>query len=319
MNKVRLSHLAVALMLLSAPSTAVLAQGKPDAADEFEAYLEEFDRRYPDSGQIDVEAVLDAEGERFATLYCRALGIDGPCVPDDKGQYVPAATAATTASRAPAGVWWGWLFNNLFNVGVIPNQWFCPAPYQYTVLRMDDSNIGNTNARGGWLGATLSIPMSTDTTWRLCKLDLWSSLQYRQLNTVGLSYDYAVQNLGVFCPPSSRRVTRIHGNVFGHVTAGSFNFFPSVPAASGWRARTCHFDTILPGATMTTFPTLSMPYGLYASRGLRPPLFPSLANGYVVQDDVGPNSWNWNMVTPLNWVMMDSGPSGTMRFLARVQ
>lgn len=309
-------RLALALALALCPAAFAAAQDAlPKAVAEFDAYLADFDARHPDPSKVDIEAVIEAEGERIALLYCRASGFDGTCVPgkEDDG-FVPASvrTATTTTTAVP---WWGWIWNFIGGVGVIPQTWGC-GPYAPVQMHMDDAAPPSPS---GWTGATV---IGADTTWRLCKVNWPTSWQFKKLSPVPDLYrDYGVQRLGVFCPPGSIGVRRYQANVPGNGNWSTGPIFPNIriPGA-GWYTWVCLFDTAPPGGPqMSTFPTLSLPaYGVYASRGLRQPNYPSLGNGYVYQRDHAVSFWNWNSANPFNWVLQGSS-THTMRFLARVQ
>jgi hypothetical protein len=319
MRKNRLTLLAYALTLALAPMGAANAEwratpstgmGSPEAVQAFNAYLDDFDARYPNVEKVDIDAVIEAEGEKIATLYCGAIGIEGPCQPESEdGEFVPLAADARAAVP-----WWWWIWNFTVRVGVIPQTGSC-GPYTPVVMHMDDAAPPSI---WGWQGATLT---GADTTWRLCRLNFSASWQFRQLNPPSLHRDYAVQRFGLWCPPGGSPVWRYQNNlpVNGNFSIGPI--FPNVMiAGGGWLSRTCHFDSALPGATMAAFPTLPIPsgYGVYASRGLFQPYYPSLGNGYVYQRDVPVGTVGWGPVTPFNWVMQPTSNT-TMRFLAKVQ
>lgn len=305
---------ALALAIALSPAGFVAAQDTlPEAVREFDAYLADFDARHPDPSKVDIDATIEAEGERIALLYCRASGFDGACVPgkDDDG-FVPASTRTATTTAVP---WWGWIWNFIGGVGVIPQSWAC-GPYAPVQMHMDDAAAPSPSS---WIGATLT---GADTTWRLCKVNWPTSWQFKRLSPVPDLYrDYGVQRFGVFCPPGSVGVRRYQANVPGNGNWSTGPIFPNIriPGA-GWYTWVCLFDTAPSGGPqMTTFPALSLSaYGVYASRGLRQPNYPSLGNGYVYQRDHAVSFWNWTTANPFNWVLQGSS-THTMRFLARVQ
>ena len=183
----------------------------PEAVKQHVAYVEDLDLRYPDSGKVDTKRFMEEEGEKFALSYCKAAGFDGPCTVDEKGNVSKYISVGSTASKPDVGRsgWASWVWNHLFNVGVIPEQNYCPAPYVWTQIYMDDEDRRNANNRWGWLGATVS---NNNTAWRFCKLDTLTSLNFRPLAARGEAYNYAVLNMGVFCPSGGRRVWRFEDN-----------------------------------------------------------------------------------------------------------
>lgn len=288
-------------------------QAATDTGREFLAYLEELDRRYPDSGKVDVDRFVAEEGERAASLYCKAVGIDGPCTIEEEGgktRFVPLAS--TDMGRTD---WWNWLLNHLFNVGVIPEQNTCPAPYTWTQIYMDDEDRRNANTRSGWLGATSS---TNNTAWRHCKLDTVTSLNFRPLPQPGNQYDYAVLNMGLFCPSGARRVIRRHDNEdWNNQNSSSGPVFPNFNLWPGnWTMFTCHFDGAASSVLghMSGFPDIGIKYGVYGPREM--PSTYAMAYGYVYQDDedfLNTNLW----IGSGDWVM--GGGSNTWRRLIKVK
>ncbi|TXH73838.1 MAG: hypothetical protein E6Q88_04940 [Lysobacteraceae bacterium] len=286
----------------------------PNAAEEWMDYLQDLDRRYPDSGKVDLERFAAEEGEKVASLYCKAAGFDGPCAPEGKdGQ---ARFAAIPASKGIVRAnWWDWIWNHLFNVGVIPEREYCPAPYAWTEIYMDDEDRRNNNNRGGWLGVTGS---NNNTAWRFCRLDLNASLAFRPLPLGGDQYDYAVLNMGIFCPSGARRIRRYHDNEDWNNANSSYgNIFPNVSTWPGnWHFFTCHFDGAASSwlGHMTGFPNIGMSYGVYAPQSMPWPY--ALAHGWVYQDDE--DNWNNNSWSASPDLVM-SGSSNTWRGLAKVK
>ncbi|MFZ2754634.1 MAG: hypothetical protein WAZ48_14470 [Lysobacteraceae bacterium] len=287
------------------------------AGDEFVAYLEDVDRRYPDSGKVDVDRFMAEEGEKVASLYCATLGFNGPCAPVATGGKTTFAPIALKAAGPDVGRsdWWNWLWNHLFNVGVIPEQNACPSPYAWTQFYMDDEDRRNANSRWGWLGATSS---TNNTAWRFCKLDTTTSLLFRPLPSGGNEYDYAVQNMGIFCPSGARRVFRREDNEdWANANSSSGDVFPSFNLWPGnWHMFTCHFDGAASSflGHMAAFPNLGFKYGVYAPTNM--PSRYALQHGYVYQDDEDFFNLNFWIGSP-DTVM--GGGSNTWRALAKVQ
>lgn len=302
----------------------------PPAVLEYMEFVLDFDVRYPDTGAFDMDEVMRKEGERYATLYCKALGFDGPCAPDDAsadGGFVAVSTqlasAKTASSRLtasdvpPPNEWWEWIIYIGGRVGVIPETAFCPAPYGLTNIYMDDENRNNGNSRAGWIGATVS---TNNTRWYHCKLSRDASWQFRPLNKTGSEYDYAVLSAGPFCPSGARRVWRFHDNEdSGNSNTGSGPYFPNVNVAGkNWMMQYCYFQGGAPSFNghMTEFPQIGMKYGVYASRTMPAPL--SLQSGRVRQDDEDFANLNFWMNLPSgSQVMADS--ANTIYWLSRVR
>jgi hypothetical protein len=284
----------------------------PASVQLFVSYLKDLDTRYPSSSDFDPTTVIDQEGETIATLYCAAIGIDGPCAPDAKGNYVPFNGGTARLE----GEWWLWLYNFVYSVGVIPEMNACPAPYGYTYIHMDDENSNNMNSRNGWIGATAS---GSNTTWRHCRLPNELAVQFRPLPQTGSKYNYAVQNMGVFCPPGSTRAIRFHDNQGGpNGNTSGGGVFPSVNVGSrNWMTFTCHFRGGNTSAgTMSAFPTLGMRYGVYASQYLPAPY--ALQTGRVYQDDEDFQNVNLWINLPTGSDMF-LGITNTLRYLVRVK
>ena len=264
----------------------------PKAVQAFIEYVQDLDARYPDSYKIDPQALVDAEGEKFALHYCAAVGIDGPCVPstDAEGNDIYLPADATTARSAVDGKWFEWLQGHAVNVGVIPETKACPAGATLTSIHHDDEDRRNINSRSGWIGATRS---NDNTTWRFCKLGTADSLSFRPLAKAGDSYDYAVLNMGILCPSGARRVIRIEeGELWRSANDSAGGVFPNFRVYNTWFNFYCHFDG---GANslmgyMNEFPVLGFPYGVYASKTL--PTSYALQTGRVFQDDEDYLNWN---------------------------
>ena len=274
---------------------AMKYQEMPEAAKLFVAYLQDLDKRYPDSAEVDIDAFMEIEGEKLALHYCAANGIDGACAPVDAKDGTTTLLPVSTADYA-RGVsirgsnWWQWLYNHSFNVGVIPETNSCPAGTTWTQIHMDDEDRRNANSRGGWIGA---ISSGSNTTYRFCKLDSITSLGFRPLSKAGDHHDYSVVNMGIFCPSGARRLVRVQENeIWRNANSSSGDVFPNFRVYNTWFNFYCHFD----GASsawlghMNEFPRLAMPYGVFASRDM--PASFALAKGWVYQDDE--DFWNWN-------------------------
>lgn len=261
----------------------------PKSVQLFVDYMRDFDRRYPDSGLVDMDRVIAEEGEMIATLYCDAIGVGAPCAPlGDDGGFVPVGGGVATRGVED---WWEWLATQSINIGVIPEVVSCPAGTSYVQIHMDDENSDNANNRSGWIGATYS---ASNTSWRFCKLSPAMSAQFRPLPSIGTQHNYAVQNFGVFCPPGATRVGRQHDNQGGANNNSSVgNVFPSVNVLGrNWLVFACHYTggAWSPIGPMTAFPNIGTKYGVFG-----PDLSPyALLRGWVYQDDedfVNLNTW----------------------------
>lgn len=288
----------------------------PEAVKIYYAYLEDLDRRYPDSAEVNVDRFMVEEGELAALTYCNAIGIDGPCTIEGEGEearFVPLGSTAASATRGSR--WWDWLLNHLFNVGVIPEQNACPAPYIWTQIYMDDEDRRNANSRWGWQGATVS---TNNTTWRFCKLDTITSLAFRPLPLAGNQHDYAVLNMGLFCPSGARRVIRRQDNEdWNNQNSSIGSVFPSFNLWPGnWHTFTCHFDGAAPSVLgqMTAFPNIGIKYGVFGQNNMPGPY--ALQHGYIYQDDedfLNTNFWIGSPDTAMG------GSNNTWRGLVKVK
>jgi hypothetical protein len=308
----RANLLALAVTLaLTAPSLALAEESEgetppeeqelanqyadmPFAVKNFVAVLQDLDKRYPDSGKVDMKRLIAEEGETIALAYCGAVGIDGPCMPskDREGNdtFVPVSTR-TAARSSSLSDWFNWLWGHSFNVGVIPETNTCPANIStWTKIYMDDEDRRNANNRWGWNGAIIS---NANTTYHFCKLDALRSLEYRPLREAGNAYDYAVVNMGILCPSGGRRYIRVEENELwrnGNSSAGGV--FPNFRVYNTWFNFYCHFDggssSIL--GHMAGFPDFKFAYGVFAAHDM--PSKYALAKGRVEQDDE--DWWNWN-------------------------
>lgn len=301
----------------------------PPAVQAYMEYVMDFDARYPDTGAFDMDQVMLEEGEQYATMYCRALGFDGPCAPDESsadGGFVPASAESASIKSAstrlvasdvpPPSEWWHWLIYIGGRIGVIPETGYCPAPYGLTKIYMDDQDPNNANNRAGWIGATLS---GSNTQWQHCKLSRDASWQFRPLNKEGLSYDYAVLSLGPFCPSGATRVWRFHDNEDrNNSNWGSGPYFPNANLGKNWLMQYCYFRGGAPSFNghMAEFPQIGMKYGVYAARTMPAPL--SLQPGRVKQDDEDFANINF-------WINLPSGSQvmgdtvNTVYWLSRVR
>lgn len=290
----------------------------PPAVKDYLTYVQDFDARYPDSGAVKVDEVLELEGEKFALLYCGAIGIDGPCVPDERnpeGGFL-AVQDGGTMKAALDGRWWDWVRYLFGNIGVIPDTAFCPSPYAYTFMYMDDENNNNNNNRSGWIGATTS---NSNTTWRHCRLSAAASWQFRALPVANAAHGYAVLNMGVFCPPGSTRYLRFQDNQGGSNSNSSGGpIFPNVNVLGrNWLTFTCHFNGgFNASGNMSAFPNLGFKYGVYAPQAMSSTY--ALQRGWVYQDDEDFLNINYWAPSPPNSGIMN-GTNNTWRSLVRVR
>ncbi len=293
-------------------------QGIPEIAKPFIAYLQDIDRRYPDSAQVDIKAFIAKEGEQLALTYCAANGVDGPCAPQDARDgtttFVPVGNLYSRAAEGK-GTWYGWLYDHSFNIGVIPEANACPAGTTWTQIYMDDEDRRNANNRGGWNGA---INMGDNTEYRFCKLDPIKSLGFRPLRPVGDSYDYSVVNMGILCPSGARRVIRVEENeIWRNNSSSSGDVFPNFRIYNTWFNFYCHFDggsSSLLGV-MPSFPKLGFPYGVFVSEAM--PAYYAPAKGWLSQDDE--DVWNWNAWWIGGGDRVMWGDRNTTRIVGKVQ
>ena len=296
----------------------------PDAVIEHLAYLEELEARYPDISKVDVSALVEQEGEKAALLYCKAIGFDGPCtINEEKGETeFTSVPAEQIASRSVKGRWWSWLnANNFGAVGVIAEDMACStvpyAPRPMVQIHMDDEDRRNNNSRWGWLGATTS---NRNTTWRYCRLESWVYSDFKPLAYGSRDADYAVLKLGALCPAGSRTITRRQDNEdWRNANWSSGNAYPNVNVhGRNWTTHYCHFDggSYSPSGTMSAFPIVGFPYGVFASE--RMPRDYAMQYGFVYQDDEDFWNQNWWFPSNPNTAVMGGG-SNTWRKLVKVR
>ena len=296
----------------------------PDAVIEHLAYLEELEARYPDISKVDVAALVEQEGEKAALLYCKAIGFDGPCtIDEEKGETkFTSVPAEQMSSRSVKGRWWRWLnANNFGAVGVIPQDMACftvpYAPRPMVQIHMDDEDRRNNNSRWGWLGATTS---GSNTTWRYCRVESLIYSDFKPLAYGSRDADYAVLKLGALCPAGSRTIIRYQDNEdWRNANWSSGNIYPNVNVGRrNWKTSYCHFDggSYSPSGTMSAFPIVGFPYGVFASE--RMPRDYAMQYGFVYQDDE--DFWNQNWWSPSNPnTSVMGGGSNTWRKLVKVR
>jgi hypothetical protein len=273
----------------------------------FDAYLQELQLRYPDVTQIDVKRFAMEEGEKVLTMYCKAMGIDGPCILDDSAaepEYVPIA-------RNPPLNWtFDWLAAHISNVGVIPHQDACPDPRSRVEIRMDDENSNNWNYRKGWVGAASS---GRDTAWRYCRENTANSSNFSQWR-FDTGINYAMPLFGFFCPRGGRMVRRYQDNqdfpiFFEYMGYNGYtgDIFPNfIDKKRNWTTYYCFFDAGSPTNAMLRWPSGS-PYGVFISP--RTPYPYVLEKGTVFQDDEdvwNENEWGGNVRD----IMFDGADTG---------
>ncbi|MFB9688017.1 hypothetical protein [Amycolatopsis plumensis] len=92
------------------------------------------------------------------------------------------------------------------DVGVIPASRSCPAGTEAVVIRMDDEDSGNTNSRGGFIGAVSS---TSTTEFFFCRVN---GTAFRGVVQSGSFRPYAVLKLGANCPNGSQEFSRRFDN-----------------------------------------------------------------------------------------------------------
>jgi hypothetical protein len=296
----------------------------PDAVVEHIAYLQELQERYPDTSKLDIDALLEQEGEKAALIYCKAIGFDGPCSIDEatgQTEFKPLSETQVY-SRSSQAKWWSWLnASNFLAVGVIPESPQCStvpyAPRPMVTIYMDDEDRRNANSRGGWIGATVS---GGNTAWRYCRVESYFGSDFKPLAYGGKDDGYAVLKLGALCPTGSRTISRYqdnedrrnanayYGNVYPNVNVGGRN----------WLTHYCHFDGGVYNSpvNMSEFPSIGFPYGVFASERMHGSY--AMQYGYVYQDDEDFYNLNWWSPSPTNTAVM-GGDRNTWWKLVKVK
>ena len=160
------------------------------------------------------------------------------------------------------------------DVGIIPqSSGACPVGSEYILIRMDDEDNHNASSVSGWVGDISHY--STGTTFGFCRVDgnQFYSLPYR---------DYAILQLGTnSCPNGSMPIQRTFDNEHNNnKNWNSENISPSDQIGTKTLMRFCFFKAGS-NPTMTSFPNLYVPYGVFAA----PPSLVGLPIGTVHTDD----------------------------------
>ncbi|WP_410638709.1 hypothetical protein [Amycolatopsis sp. lyj-346] len=142
------------------------------------------------------------------------------------------------------------------DVGIIPASRSCPAGTEAIVIRMDDEDSGNTNSRGGFIGAVSS---TSNTEFFFCRVN---GTAFRGFVQSGSFRPYAVLKLGANCPNGSQEFSRRFDNEDdGNNNSFSGNIFPN-SSDSNTLLRFCLFA---PGvATTTAFPNVGFGYLVFS-------------------------------------------------------
>ncbi|HEU4328506.1 MAG TPA: hypothetical protein VFS21_35540 [Roseiflexaceae bacterium] len=237
--------------------------------------------------------------------WLRLLALVGICV--NVIAFAQPAKAIETASLGSAtllSVPWD-------DVGVIPDGNVCPNGQAPIVIAMDDEDSRNANARGGWIGATIS---DRNTTFRFCRVP--GSL-FKALSTSGYSTDhYAVLKLGTVCPRESVPFSRYFDNQDGgNANSYSGDIYPNFSREN----TELHF-CLFRGAsdTMSEFPQLGIGYGVFAAGDFSR----AFATGYVHTDDEDRDNQNGytadgSWLNQAQWIV--TGGKNTDLRMARVR
>lgn len=159
-------------------------------------------------------------------------------------------------------------------IGVIPDvNTSCPAGADTLTRHMDDEdgknfpNINNNNDHSGWIGATGS---SNNTDLKFCRVDGRTFKPLMGCNglTVDTPRDYAVLKLGSVCPNGSvefeKFIDNENDNNDNWYYDSSGDHAPNNYLWGDTRLHFCFFGTASSvSATMGSFPSLGIPYGVF--------------------------------------------------------
>lgn len=279
--------------------------------DQMHALIGELAARYPEPEKINEDEFMAKEApalEKIAALYCEASGLGVPCDPTKlEGGEVPAEGV----KRQLGFDWFYWLRHFISKVGVIPNGATCPEGISRVEMYHDDEDRRNANSRWGWLGGTVS---NSNTLYRFCKVPGYN---FYPLAQQGSQYNYAVLQLGLFCPGGTSRYTFRHfdNEDSSNANWGSGSYFPNVNVLGrNWVMAYCTINGGSSSPVMSGFPNLGFSYGVFAPTNMPSPY--SLQAGYVSQDDEDFLNINFWVNGPGN---MMGGGSNTWFGLARVK
>jgi hypothetical protein len=174
--------------------------------------------------------------------------------------------------------------NQPTDVGVIPDTYGqCPIGSEYISIGFDDEDNNNASSVTGWTGAI--VKSAIGTTFGFCRVD---GNQFHSLPT----RDYAVLQLGATCPAGSVSIFRVFDNEHNNnVNWSSGNISPNIMGPPA-QIYFCFFRSgVTP--TMTSFPSLYVPYGVFAA----PPSLMGLSTGVVHTDDEDINNNDYTYTT----------------------
>lgn len=245
--------------------------------DEMHGLIRELAKRYPDPEKLDEGAFMQKEAptlEKIAALYCEASGLGVPCDPT-KTEGTP------TGDKKQLGFdWFYWIRQFLSQVGVVPNSATCPQGVSRVELYHDDEDNRNANSRWGWLGGTVS---NSNTLFRFCKVP---GSGFYPLAQQGSQYNYALLQLGVFCPggTSSYTVRHFDNEDSSNANWGSGSYFPNVNVLGrNWVMSFCTINGGSSSPVMSSFPNLGFSYGVFAPTNMPSPY--NLQSGHLSKDD----------------------------------
>lgn len=171
-----------------------------------------------------------------------------------------------------------------FDVGVIRESTIgCPSGSEQIIINMDDEDDDNISAVSGWTGAISRSAIGTQFVF--CRTN--------GVPFVSIRHDYAVLQLGPFCPNGSKRMARLFdnenddtasqwsGNIAPNFIARWIKLGGSPSESEDTMLYFCFFPAD-PLATPNTLPSIGVPYGVFATPQAGAPW---LASGWVYTDD----------------------------------
>lgn len=209
-----------------------------------------------------------------------------PKIRSDQGE----TTCNTKRTCAP------WSFRACPNaVGIIRDLGaFCPAGSDIISITTDDEDTStNNNTRNGWIGLNSS---TTNTRFNLCKVD---GNKFKPLSNYDeIQWHYALLKLGEACPPGSTEFGKKTDNEdTTNSNSNTGNIWPNSQNTDVTNFRFCLFRNgtpespgVLSVPTMSAFPDVGFPYGVFAGASFSTNF--ALSMGHIYSDDENTDNSN---------------------------
>lgn len=283
-------------------------------SEQMTGIMQYFQERYPNPEEIDMDRFIEEEApviEEMALLYCQAWGYEGPC---DPNEGVALSSSTSSATNMP---WWWWIVDSLIhwfldefasNVGVIPHGEGCPSGTDEIRIYHDDEDYRNYNHYSGWKGA---FTIGTDTNMVFCRA---RGTSFGELDGSGTRDDYALLQLGLFCPKGGETVVRYFDNEDDYnqnTDNGWFKVLPNVNfLGRNWVMFFCDYDD--GSGQLSQMPDLGYAYGVFATSNFSQ----QIATGYFYKDDEDAGNVNFWINGPKSMLY---GGTNSEFYMARVK